>query len=192
MSSTDAGSSTEGVVVEPFGKLEWKKCRSELADLLYRYLVAAERWDAALEVAELMCSENREVEAFLPTWALSRARCLVRLRRETEAIALLMKHRKTVVRQRGSIGLLDDWLQAKFRTSDRKPLVDAIAVFKEVRRIRQKPAHAVRSDQFDPSYSAQQRELMTRAYGAVRVLRLVFAMHPTRNQSRCRLGFATD
>jgi hypothetical protein len=50
--------------------------------------------------------------------------------------------------------------------------------FREIRRRRQKPAHAINEESFDQSYFQQQRELMIRAYEAIRTLRQAFEFHP--------------
>jgi hypothetical protein len=86
-------STPKGIAVEPFGRFEWAICSDALADLLYRFEVQLGHWDKALEVAELLAAANRDSEAIFPKWILSCARCLVRLRREGEALALLMAHR---------------------------------------------------------------------------------------------------
>jgi hypothetical protein len=86
-------STPEGIVVEPFGRFEWANCSDALANLLYRFETQRGHWDKALEVAELLAAANRDSEAIFPKWILSRARCLVRLGRESEALALLMAHR---------------------------------------------------------------------------------------------------
>jgi hypothetical protein len=86
-------STAEGIVVEPFGRFEWATCSDALANLLYRFEVQLGHWDKALEVAELLAAANRDSEAIFPKWILSRAKCLVRLHREPEALALLMAHR---------------------------------------------------------------------------------------------------
>jgi len=82
------------------------------------------------------------------------------------------------VRTKGTIDLLAEWLTTVFRPLDRKPIDDASAAFREVRRLRNKPAHSLHRDEFDLSYFEQQRELMLRAYWAVKVIRLVLSVHP--------------
>jgi hypothetical protein len=88
-------STPEGIVVEPFGRFEWANCSDALANLLYRFETQLGHWDKALEVAELLAAANRDSEAIFPKWILSRAKCLVRLGRESEALALLMANRDT-------------------------------------------------------------------------------------------------
>jgi len=82
-----------GIVVEPFGRFEWAVCNDSLANLLYRYEAQLGHWEKALEISELMIGEKGDSEAIFPKWILSRARCLVRLGRDSEALALLMAHR---------------------------------------------------------------------------------------------------
>jgi hypothetical protein len=85
---------------------------------------------------------------------------------------------RMIVQQKGTIALLEEWFAENFETSDPEPLERAAAAFKEIRKLRQKPAHTVDQDKFDPALFEQQRELMLRAYGAVKVLRLALTNHP--------------
>jgi hypothetical protein len=85
---------------------------------------------------------------------------------------------RIVVRQKGTLVLLEEWLRKGFRTRDWTPLEDAMAAFKKIRKLRQQPAHALRDDVFDQKYFHQQRELFVRAYDGVRVLRMAFERHP--------------
>jgi hypothetical protein len=50
--------------------------------------------------------------------------------------------------------------------------------FRAVRKLRQKPAHAVNENVFDLSYFKEQRRLMIETYDSLRTLRLVLANHP--------------
>jgi hypothetical protein len=85
---------------------------------------------------------------------------------------------KIVVRPKGTLTLLNDWLRRYFRTSDWKPWDEAFQHLKEVRRLRQKPAHAVNENIFDQKFIRDQRTLIMNAYSALRTLRLMFANHP--------------
>lgn len=78
----------------------------------------------------------------------------------------------------GSLTILERWLEQTVRFPDPQPVKEMILAFKEIRRMRQRPAHAVEEDCFDQTYFSQQRELIQGAYGAVRTLRLIFANHP--------------
>jgi hypothetical protein len=82
-----------GIVAEPFGRFEWAACGDSLANLLYRYEAQLGHWQKALEIADLMINEKGASEAIFPRWIISRAKCLVRLGRDGEALALLMVHR---------------------------------------------------------------------------------------------------
>jgi hypothetical protein len=75
------------------------------------------------------------------------------------------------VRRKGSIRLLDEWLD-RVRFEDLEPRRAMIAAFRRIRNLRNSPAHTLRPDEFDQTYIQQQRELMIEAYGAVRTLRL--------------------
>lgn len=85
---------------------------------------------------------------------------------------------KIVVRQKGTLALLEEWLRKYFRPSDPAPFDDMFRSFRAVRKLRQKPAHAVNENDFDISYFKEQRQLVIEAYDSLRTLRLVLANHP--------------
>jgi hypothetical protein len=84
---------------------------------------------------------------------------------------------KTVVRQKGTITLLEEWIRRYFRPADPRPLDQMYTAFRKVRKLRQKPAHAVNENVFDLKYFQDQRQLVIEAYDAVRTLRLILANH---------------
>ena len=88
------------------------------------------------------------------------------------------KDGKVQVERKGSIQILQEWIEARFRPKDIGPMDEMFATFREVRKLRNKPSHAPTEDQFSTKIAVDQRELMKRAYGAVRLLRLVLANHP--------------
>jgi hypothetical protein len=85
---------------------------------------------------------------------------------------------KTVVRERGTIQLLEAWVNKYFRPKDMSPVESMFSSFRHVRKLRQKPAHAVNENAFDQKYFREQRETMIRAYDAIRTLRQVLSNHP--------------
>ena len=85
---------------------------------------------------------------------------------------------KIVVHAKGTITILDDWLRKCFKTPDWQPWDESLQCLREIRKMRQKPAHAVDENVFDQKYVHEQRKLMIRAYSALRVLRSIFARHP--------------
>ena len=88
------------------------------------------------------------------------------------------KDGKVEVLRKGTIQLLAEWLTKRFHTPDRTPIDDAIAAFKRVRQLRQRPAHALDENVFDQKYYQEQRQLMKQVYEAVQTLRLALANHP--------------
>jgi hypothetical protein len=84
-----------------------------------------------------------------------------------------------VVRPKGSLRMLDEWLALKVKSNDPGPIAEMIATFKRIRRLRQNPAHSIDEDDFDQKYVKEQRQLMIDAYQAVRMLRLVLSNHPS-------------
>ena len=84
---------------------------------------------------------------------------------------------KVIVRTKNTITLLDEWFRRRFRTSDWEPFDTAIKALREIRKQRQRPAHAVDDNVFNQQYIHQQRKLILSAYDAVRTIRLMFANH---------------
>lgn len=82
---------------------------------------------------------------------------------------------RIVLHQKGSVSILDEWLHKIYRTDDWQPINEMIACFKDIRRKRQRPAHALDENVFDQEYFRQQRELIIEAYKSIRMLRLLFA-----------------
>lgn len=93
---------------------------------------------------------------------------------------------KVVVREKGTINLLQEWISTYFRPVDPSPMEELFEVLKEIRKRRQKPAHAVEADRFDRGIFEQQRLLMVRAYGALRTIRLVLQNHPATRGHKVR------
>ncbi|HEX3777518.1 MAG TPA: hypothetical protein VHV51_23770 [Polyangiaceae bacterium] len=85
---------------------------------------------------------------------------------------------KIVVTSKGTLALLDEWLHSRFRTDDQAALKEMMATLREIRKLRQHPAHGLHSDIFDQKYFHEQRDLIVKAYTAVRTLRLIFENHP--------------
>lgn len=89
------------------------------------------------------------------------------------------KDGKIVVRQKGSLQLLEEWLKKPSQNQDSEPRDEMIAVFKNIRKRRQRPAHAIHEDVFDQQYLKDQRQLMINAYKAMRTLRMILGTHPS-------------
>lgn len=85
---------------------------------------------------------------------------------------------KFVVRPKGTIQILASWVDKYYQTPDQKHVDDMLAVFRKVRKLRQKPAHKVNVDSFDQSLFKKQRDIIIKAYDAIRTLRLMLANHP--------------
>ena len=85
---------------------------------------------------------------------------------------------KIIVNQKGTIQILEDWINKYFRPADSEPIENMMKTFREVRQLRQRPAHKVNADSFDQELFKQQRDIVVKAYDAVRTLRLILANHP--------------
>jgi hypothetical protein len=83
------------------------------------------------------------------------------------------------VRRLGTLRLLESWLRANYRTSIGEDVaVEVVAPLREVRKLRQKPAHALRQNEYDQSYSTEQTRIVGATCRALTMLRLIFWSHP--------------
>lgn len=80
-------------------------------------------------------------------------------------------------KQKSSIALLEEWLN-KVKFDDPSPFNEMISDFRAIHKKRHPVAHRVAEDVWDNKYFKEQRELMMKAYGAIRTLRLILANHP--------------
>lgn len=85
---------------------------------------------------------------------------------------------KIVVQPKGTLQILDDWVRKYFRPYDWTMWDESIKAMREVRKLRQKPAHAINENVFDQRYFKDQRELIIKAYDSLRTIRLLLANHP--------------
>ena len=97
------------------------------------------------------------------------------------------KDGKIQVQQKSTLRILDDWMRESFRTDDWQSWDMAIKAFKNVRKMRQKPAHDIDRDVFDQKYFKEQRELMIGTYNGMRILRMIFENHPMVRSSDIRI-----
>jgi len=94
----------------------------------------------------------------------------------------LRKDGKIVVRRKGTIELFDEWFRKHFRPRNIDLFNETIQKLRNIRRIRQEPAHAIREDEFDQKYVYEQREVLINAYDAIHLIRTAFEQHPKVSQ----------
>jgi hypothetical protein len=82
------------------------------------------------------------------------------------------------VNQKGTLQALNEWLRKYYRTSDWRQWEEDLKTLKEIRKIRQIPAHKLDDDHFDQQFFKKQRDLIIRAFTAVRTIRLLLQNHP--------------
>jgi hypothetical protein len=88
------------------------------------------------------------------------------------------KDGKIQVERKGTLQMLQEWVETKFSAKEPEPMQEIFTTFREIRKLRSKPSHKAVEDQFSLDIAKQQRDLMREAYVAVRTLRLLFANHP--------------
>jgi hypothetical protein len=91
------------------------------------------------------------------------------------------KQGRTIVTQRGTIRILEEWIRAKVRLkdTDSQALIDqAIDIFKRIRKARNPQAHKLSPDAYDLELFREQIQLMRDAYRAMVTLRQMLNLHP--------------
>lgn len=78
----------------------------------------------------------------------------------------------------GTLKLLDLWLHKRFRPKNPTPMDEMLMSFREIRRLRQSPAHAVDENDHDSKYIREQERLLADGYAGLRVMRLILMNHP--------------
>lgn len=78
---------------------------------------------------------------------------------------------------KGSLVMFDEWLNKNIRTSENLSQI-IIKPLRNIRKIRQKPAHELTSNKYDIALYKEQYDLMNDTYTAVRAIRLFFNNHP--------------
>jgi len=83
------------------------------------------------------------------------------------------------LRRIGTLQALEKWLSQRYRTRDGADVArEVLEPLREIRKLRQKPAHGLQEDEYDRSYPKKQDELLGRACRALTSLRLVLSAHP--------------
>ena len=89
---------------------------------------------------------------------------------------------KIVVEPKGTIQLLEEWLRKFYSSAESEdPVEILVKAFRKIRKLRQEPAHRIGLDMFDQAIFKEQRALIIEAYNAVRILRIIFGLHPDVN-----------
>ena len=95
------------------------------------------------------------------------------------------KDGKIEVKPKGTIQLLGDWFKKNLNgvtdkngNDDPTVIPEMVDAFREVRKLRQNPAHKEEPNEFDPKYFRDQKDLINQAYKAVQTIRMLFKSHP--------------
>jgi hypothetical protein len=87
---------------------------------------------------------------------------------------------KIVVQKKGTLTLLEEWLLQEITWSDpaafRKAVIQPL---REIRSLRQKPAHAFTPDTFSAEYHTKRKQLLWSAFNSLSNIRATFAKHPS-------------
>ncbi|MGA8171673.1 MAG: hypothetical protein WB816_12705 [Methylocystis sp.] len=87
---------------------------------------------------------------------------------------------KIVVRKKGTLTLLEEWLLQEIIWSDRAAFRKVvIQPLREVRSLRQKPAHTFTPDTFSAEYHTKRKRLLWSVFNSLSNIRATFAKHPS-------------
>ena len=79
------------------------------------------------------------------------------------------------LRPKASISMLEEWLSLRYPKAPPEEKTAIIKPLREVRRLRQKPAHRVEQDTYDKKFYTLQDDLVSKVYEALRNLRTLLA-----------------
>ncbi|HEY3375339.1 MAG TPA: hypothetical protein VGK02_09780 [Candidatus Aquicultor sp.] len=85
---------------------------------------------------------------------------------------------KIVIHPKGTVQILEEWLRLKLKAEDPDPIDYIINPLKKIRKLRQRPAHAVDDNVFNQEYFKEQRELIMEAYDSLNLIRHFLNNHP--------------
>jgi hypothetical protein len=125
----------------------------------------AENFNRFVMALDKLLSESIEVKFFEGKVALE--------------IEKIRPDEKIIVQKKGTLTLLEDWLLQEITWDDPKAFRDVvIRPLREVRRLRQKPAHAFTSDAFSMEYREKRKRLLWDVFSSLSSIRVTFAKHP--------------
>ena len=73
---------------------------------------------------------------------------------------------------------LETWLKKRFRPREPEVMDELFRSLREIRKVRQRPAHTADDNEFDQSYVKAQRELIIKAFDVVTTIRMTLENHP--------------
>lgn len=79
---------------------------------------------------------------------------------------------------KGTLRLLEEWLACTIKFEKEDAAKEIVGAFKKVRKERQKPAHKVIENKYDPSYVDEQKAIMEECYIAMGSIRRILQKHP--------------
>ncbi|TKC08042.1 hypothetical protein FA048_12830 [Pedobacter polaris] len=79
---------------------------------------------------------------------------------------------------KGTIVLLQAFVEKNYKAADKKPLDEVFGPIKEIRRERQDPAHRINENFYDKVFVEKQKQMMIKALHSITALRYIFQAHP--------------
>lgn len=93
---------------------------------------------------------------------------------------------------KGSLLAFDEWLRINGDDIDWSEWDKHYKALKDIRKQRSKPSHKITDDEFDHKYFGKQKDIMIKAYCALRFIRRVFALHPEVKAARIAVPEGLD
>lgn len=88
------------------------------------------------------------------------------------------KNGQTIVTSKGTLRLLEEWLTKRVRIYAENGAATILAPLKEIRTLRQGPAHKFINDEFSIQYQKQKEKLILDVYISLSNIRMFFQTHP--------------
>jgi hypothetical protein len=88
------------------------------------------------------------------------------------------KDGQTIIVQKATLRLLEEWLTKRIRIRHENGPAIIVGPLKEVRKLRQSPAHRFVDDEFSIKYQGMKEKLILDVYIAISNIRMFFQTHP--------------
>jgi len=90
----------------------------------------------------------------------------------------IRKDKKIVVRRKGTIELLEEWFYLHYKHPDESLIKRTLKPLRELRRMRQLPAHSISDNIYDQKYYKLQKNLIVKLFESITGIRYILMSHP--------------
>ena len=110
---------------------------------------------------------------------------------QTEKVSFTEDGEK-IVTSKGTLALFSEWLERNIRFQEEGTVELLLAPLKKVRKLRQKPAHIIVPDQFDPKFFDEQSSILQEIWSTLYGFRSLLSRHPSAKAYKAPSWYDTE